>query len=279
MSTNTTIASYYTSEDALERIDRQLREQGIDPEHPTLEALAPYDNFHSRGLGATLDLIALADFPAGARVLDVGGGLGGPARALAARSGAHVTVLDLTPAFVTQGRVLTERLGMSDQVELEVGDGTAMPFPDASFDGAWTQHSTMNIENKEALYAEIHRVLKPGGRLVMHEVMGGNGDPIDYPVPWAGEAAFSFLRPEGEMRALIGASGFRELAWEDETAKVLSFMDRGQGASAAERSGPAQQPPGQMILFGPAFVERIQNFGKNLGTGRLVVIQALFERE
>ncbi len=278
MSTNNPIASYYTSEDALERIDRHLREQGIDPEHPTLEALAPYDNFHSRGLAATLDLIALADFPAGARVLDVGGGMGGPARALASRSDAHVTVLDLTPAFVTQGRVLTERLGMSDRVDFEVGDGTAMPFGDASFDGAWTQHSTMNIDNKEALYAEIHRVLKPGGRLVLHEVMAGNGEPIDYPVPWAGEAAFSFLRPAEEVRALIADSGFRELAWEDESAKVLAFVDRGQGASSAERSGPAYQPPGQMILFGPAFVERIQNFGKNLAAGRLVVIQALFER-
>jgi len=180
---------------------------------------------------------------------------------------------------VTQGRVLTERLGMSDRVDFEVGDGTAMPFGDASFDGAWTQHSTMNIDNKEALYAEIHRVLKPGGRLVLHEVMAGNGEPIDYPVPWAGEAAFSFLRPAEEVRALIADSGFRELAWEDESAKVLAFVDRGQGASSAERSGPAYQPPGQMILFGPAFVERIQNFGKNLAAGRLVVIQALFERD
>lgn len=279
MTNEHSIASYYTSEDALERIDRHLREQGIDPEHPTLEALAPYDNFHSRGLGATLELIALADFPAGARVLDVGGGMGGPARVLADRSGAHVTVLDLTPAFVTQGRVLTERLGMSERVEFAVGDGTAMTFPDASFDGAWTQHSTMNIDNKEGLYSEIHRVLKPGGRLVMQEVMAGNGDPVAYPVPWASDVSLSFLRPVEETRALISASGFRELAWTDETANVLAFVDRGQGASAAERSGPAQQPPGQSILFGPAFVERIQNIGRNLASGRLAVIHALFERE
>lgn len=278
MSTTNPIASYYTSENVLERIDQNLRERGIDPEHPTLEALAPYDNFHSRGLGATLDLIALADFPAGARVVDVGGGMGGPARTLAARSDAHVTVLDLTPAFVEQGRVLTERLGMSDRIDFQVGDGTAMPFDDASFDGALTQHSTMNIDNKEALYAEIHRVLKPGGRLAMHEVMTGNGEPIDFPVPWATEPALSFLRPAEDVRALIASSGFRELAWEDETAKVLAFMNQGQGASPAERSGLGKQPPGQLIVFGPAFVERIKNIGKNLASGRLVIIQALFER-
>ncbi|MCA9860989.1 MAG: class I SAM-dependent methyltransferase [Thermomicrobiales bacterium] len=279
MSTQNPIASHYTSEDALERIDRHLREQGLDPAHPTLESLAPYDNFHSRGLAATLDLIALADFPAGARVLDIGGGLGGPARALASRTGAHVTVLDLTPAFVEQGHILSDRVGLSDKVDFELGDGTQMPFADGSFAGAWTQHATMNIANKNALYAEIHRVLKPGSRLAMHEVMLGNSDPIDYPMPWAGSAELSFLRSASDMRALIASAGFRELAWEDETPKVLEFVARGRDASPAERTGPAQQPPGQMILFGPAFVERIQNFGRNLGMGRLVVIQAMFERK
>jgi SAM-dependent methyltransferase len=189
-----------------------------------------------------------------------------------------VTVLDLTPAFVTQGRTLTERVGMTAQVDFVEGDGTAMPFDDADFDGVWTQHSSMNIENKDALYAEIHRVLKPGGRLVLHEIMGGNGEPVAYPVPWAGEASLSFLRPAEEMRALIAAAGFRELAWEDETSKVLAFAG-GRGATSAERSGPAQQPPGQTILFGSAFVERIQNLMKNLAAGRLVVVQALFERD
>lgn len=279
MTAQNPITSHYTAEDALARIDRHLSEQGIDPERPTLEALAPYDNFHSRGLAATLDLIALSGFPAGARVLDVGGGLGGPARALAARTGAHVTVLDLTPSFVTQGRVLTERVGMSDQVDFEAGDGTAMPFAAASFDGVWTQHSTMNIEDKEALYAEIHRVLKPGGRLAMHEVLASNGDLIDYPQPRAAEASYSFLSPAGQTRSLIAQSGFRELAWQDETGKVLDFFDRARGASPTGRSGPAQQPPGQIILFGPAFVERIQNFARNLAMGRLVVIQAVFERQ
>ena len=142
MSTNQQVASHYTAEDALERIDMHLRERGIDPAHPTLESLAPYDNFHSRGLGATLDLIALADFPAGARVLDVGGGLGGPARVLADRAKVHVTVLDLTPSFVEQGRVLSERVGMGDQVDFQLGDGTDMPFANESYDGAWTEHST-----------------------------------------------------------------------------------------------------------------------------------------
>jgi SAM-dependent methyltransferase len=175
--------------------------------------------------------------------------------------------------------VLTERVGLSDQVDFEVGDGTAMPFDDASFDGAWTQHSTMNIDNKEALYAEIHRVLKPGGRLVMQEVMGGNGEPVDYPVPWTTDPAYSFLRSAEQMRALIAASGFRELAWNDETAKVVSAAAPGQANLQSLSGAPAQQPPGQTILFGPGFIERLKNVGRAMADGRLVVIQALFERD
>ncbi|HET9661460.1 MAG TPA: class I SAM-dependent methyltransferase [Thermomicrobiales bacterium] len=272
MNTNAQVASHYTAEDVVQRIDALLREQGIDPAHPTLDSLAPYDNFHSRGLEATLDLIALANFPAGARVLDIGGGLGGPARVLADRAKVQVTVLDLTPSFIEQGRILTERVGMSDQVAFELGDGTAMPFADESFDGVWTQHSTMNIPDKRGLYSEIHRVLKPGGRLVMQEVMAANGEPVVYPVPWAVTADLSFLSLATEMRASIVDAGFRELAWENETQKVLGALGPPQGGA------PSQQPAGLTVLFGPAFLERIRNMGSNFRSGTLVVVQALFER-
>lgn len=270
MTTNEQIASHYTAANVLDRIDEQLRKQGINPEHPTLEALAPFDNLHSRGPGATIDQIALAGFPAGARVLDVGGGLGGPARALASRADVQVTVLDLTPAFVEQGRILTERLGMSDRVSFELGDGTKMPFADGSFDGVWTQHSTMNIAGKEALYAEIHRVLIPGGRLAMHEVIEGNGEPVDFPLPWAVTPASSDLRNADAMRALIAAAGFRELFWEDESEKVGAFLMSAPAADLAT-------PPGAAVL-GQAFQERFENFGSNLAAGKIVVIRALFER-
>lgn len=268
MSINSQIASHYTTANALELLDQRLREQGIDPERPTLEALAPFDNFHSRGAEATNDQIELAGFPTGARVLDVGGGLGGPARTLASRANVHVTVLDLTPSFVEQGRTLTARLGMSDLVDFEVGDGTAMPFADVSFDGVWTQHSTMNIQNKEALYAEIHRVLKPGGRLVMHEVVAGNGAPIDYPMPWASTAELSDMRSADALRSLIVSAGFRELFWEDESANVLAFMERMRSAA------PGQPAP----LLGLDFQERLKRFSMNLAAGKLAVIRALFER-
>lgn len=269
MSRNDAIASHYTTENALARIDEQLRAQGIDPEHPTLEALAPYDNFHSRGLGAVIDQIALADYPGGARVLDVGGGLGGPARVLASRADVHVTVLDLTPQFIEYGRILTERVGLADKVVFELGDATRMPFADATFDGAWTQHSTMNIADKDALYAEIHRVLKPGGRLAMHEVLAGNGSPVHFPVPWADWPEISFLLDVPTTRSLIEAAGFREVVWSDESEAVLAFLER----AAAEA-----QSPGQAVLLGTAFSQRLQNFGRNLRDGALVVVRAAYER-
>jgi SAM-dependent methyltransferase len=150
-----------------------------------------------------------------------------------------------------------------------------MPFADESFDGAWTQHSTMNIPDKEALYAEIHRVLKPGGRLAMHEVMGGTVEPVDYPQPWATTVDFSFVQPATEMRTLIADAGFRELAWNDETANVIAFT---APADAPPVPGSAALPPGQIVLFGPAFQERIRNLGMDLRQDKLAVIQALFER-
>lgn len=272
MNTNEQIASHYSGIDVLQRIDANLTENGADPLHPTLEQLAPYDNFHSRGLASTLDVIAMANFPAGGRVLDVGGGLGGPARALAARAQVHVKVLDLTPGFVEIGRILTERVGMSGQVEFDLGDGTCMPYANAIFDGVWTQHSTMNIENKEALYAEIHRVLKRGGRLAMHEVMQGPVSPPDYPQPWADRPEVSFLRTPEAVRTLLAATGFRELVCEDETASVIAFTGPQPGAS------PPARPPGQTILWGPSFVERFQNFSRDLQEKKLVVVRALFER-
>jgi len=275
MSTNDQVASHYTAADMLQRIDANLAESGVDPEHPTLEALAPFDNFHSRGPAATFDMIAMAQFPAGARVLDIGGGLGGPARTLASRAKVHVTVLDLTPSFVDTGRILTERLGMSDLVELQLGDGTKMPFADESFDGAWTQHSTMNIPDKAALYAEIHRVLKPSGRLAMQEVMQGHAEGATYPLPWATSEEFSFLMPVDETRSLIVASGFRELVWEDESEAVLAVTPVPGAPPSAQRSA---QPAGQTVLWGPAFVERIQNETRGLKDGSLVIVRALFER-
>jgi SAM-dependent methyltransferase len=183
----------------------------------SVEDIAPADHFHGGGLPATERLARLVAPAAGTRVLDVGGGLGGPARTLAVRHGCRVTVLDLTESYVRAGELLTERLRLADRVDHRVGDALALPFPAGAFDMVWTQNSGMNIADKERLYAGFHRVLRPGGVLAFQEPMAGPGGQPILPLMWARDASQSFLRTPDEMRALLESTGFRVRVWDDVT--------------------------------------------------------------
>ena len=105
----------------------------------------------------------------------------------------------------------------------------------------------------------------------MHEVMKGPTEGVDYPLPWASTQESSFLHSPDAVRALIEEAAFRELVWEDETEKILT-------SGPPPGASPSTQPPGQTILWGPAFVQRIQNITRDLREGKLMVIRALFER-
>src|SRR5262249_41031485 len=153
-----TVAAHYGREGLLESILKALGSAGKDPERLAVDDLVLFDQFHLRGRDATLELFKLAGIGRGDRVLDVGGGIGGPARTLAS-AGCSVTVLDLTEEFCRTGAVLTERVGLASRVAFRHGSALAIPFNDAAFDAVWTQHSSMNIEDKEKLYGEIARVL------------------------------------------------------------------------------------------------------------------------
>ena len=162
MSTTPDIAGHYTSGDLLARLEARLRADGIDPARPTFEALAPYDHFHGRGIEATEELVAGLDVSPTDHLLDVGSGIGGPARYFAKRFDCRVSGIDLTAEFCEVARHLTAQLGLSDHVSFEQGDALAMPFNDAAFDGAYTMNVSMNIRDKRAFFREISRVLKPG---------------------------------------------------------------------------------------------------------------------
>jgi SAM-dependent methyltransferase len=269
--TDAGVSAHYGRADLGETILEALRAAGKDPDRLTIEDLAPVDQFHTRGMEATLELAELAELRGGDRVLDVGGGLGGPARTLAARFGCIVTVLDLTEAFCRGGEDLTRRSGLADRVTFRHGSALAMPFADGAFDVGWTQHSSMNIEDKERLYAEIHRVLRPGGRLVIHEVMAGAAGPVHMPVPWAEDERISFLRTPEEMRVLIAGAGFVERTWEDMSDTTAAWM-RG-----LQTDGPPP-PLGIQLILGPVTAEAFRNIRRNMEEGRIRVVRALFDR-
>lgn len=263
---------HYGRADLGERILAALRAAGKDLEALTVEDLSPIDHFHIRGREATLELARLADFSATHHVLDVGGGIGGPARTLAAELGCRVTVLDLTEEFCRVGEMLSQRTGFADRVSFRAGSALAMPFEDRSFDAAWTQHSSMNIEDKATLYAEIHRVLRPGARLAIHEIMAGPGADLHFPVPWSSDGTISFLRTPESMRSLIAAAGFHEVAWIDGSSVALGWV--------RDRLAAAGPPPvlGLHVLIGENTPVAMRNVERNFAEERIRVVEAVFER-
>ena len=252
-----------------------LRAAGKDIDSLTHADLAPVDQFHTGGRKATLELARLADIRADEHVVDVGGGVGGPARTLAAEFGCHVTVIDITEEFCRVGELLTARTGLSGSVAFETGSALDMPFPDSGFDVAWTQHSTMNIAAKEQLYGEIYRVLRPGGRLAMHEIMAGSLQPIHFPAHWASTPALSFLLPSQIMRDLITRAGFRERVWVDQSVPALEGFRKGLEAVNAASSPP---PLGLHLLMGETFKPALVNMVRNLEEGRIATIKAVYEK-
>jgi SAM-dependent methyltransferase len=267
------LSTHYGEGDLTGRILDALRAAGKDV-GPTPDDLAPLDQFHIGGKETTRQLAERAGLDSGQSVLDVGGGIGGPARTLAGLYGCHVTVLDLTEAYCRAGEMLTDLTGLSDRVSFRHGNALDLPFPGEAFDLVWTQHSSMNIKDKERLYAEIHRVLRPGGRLALHEIMAGPVQPVHFPVPWTRDPAFCFLRTPEEMRALLSSSGFAEIAWDDVTPSALAW-----NRNWAEKSaGMPPRPLGIHVLLGPEMPEMGRNMLRNLAEDRIVVIQAVLAR-
>ena len=251
---------------ALQKVEKNL-------DALTIDDLAPVDQFHVRGKQSTLELAQRAGISAGQRILDVGGGLGGPARTLATLFGCDVTVIDLTEEYCRVGEMLTARVGLSNRVRHQHGNALALPFPDASFDVLWTQHSTMNIEDKPSVYAEFQRVLRHEGRYALQEIMQGENTPVHFPVPWARDQAISFLQPPTAIRQLIQAAGFTSLSWVDETASARDWYDK------RVQSATSGLPPlGIHLLLGEDMMAMSQNQIRNLNENRIAIVQAVFQK-
>lgn len=266
------VSDHYGRGDLGRIILAALRAAGKDPDALTVEDLAPIDQLHVHGKEATLELARLTGLTPAMKVLDVGGGIGGPARTLASEFGCALTVLDLTEEFCRVGEMLTARTRLSDRVTFRLGNALDMPFSDNSFDVVWVQHSSMNIAAKERFFAEIYRVLRSGGRLALHEIMAGSVTPIHFPVPWARNPLISHLWPPETVRTLIKGMGFKEVAWVDATASAVAGVKK---RLAAIQATPGMQL-GQHVLFGPDFAQMLHNHMRNEEEDRTIVIQGVF---
>jgi sarcosine/dimethylglycine N-methyltransferase len=263
------VRDHYRATGLTGRLKTALLALGPEDRHLTPQELANLDQFHTRGLAATVELGKLAGLTAGMSILDVGSGVGGPARFLAATCGCRVTGIDLSEPFVEAARYLTGRTGQGGQVSFETASALELPFESGRFDVALLQHVAMNIADRPRLYREIRRVLKPGGRLATFDVVLTGGEP-HYPVPWARTPATSFLLTEAATRAAIEPAGFRTLAWHDDTEAAKAWI------AQLRASGPPPSP-NLGVLMGPDFAELAANLGRNLMEGRIGILTAVFE--
>jgi SAM-dependent methyltransferase len=217
------LEAHYSAHDIEARILAAVRAAGLNPEQRlSPEELGSLDHFHTGGFRASLDLLELAQIRAEDRVLDIGAGLAGSARMLASAVGCRVDCIELSADYCA-GAVLLNRLtGLDDRIHVHEGSALDLPFPDDSFDVAWMQNVGMNIENKRMLYAEICRVLNPGGQFAFQEMAAGKTATSYFPLPWATDPADSFLASAEEMRSVLGESGFIAELFEDTSDAHLS---------------------------------------------------------
>ncbi|MBN8996507.1 MAG: methyltransferase domain-containing protein [Rhizobiales bacterium] len=271
MSVEKQVAAHYGRSGSEKPLLDALRAAGKDVDRLTTADLAPVDEFHLGWRAATVGFGKALAFPSGAHVLDIGSGIGGPARYLAETFGVTVTGIDLTPEYVALADALTRRVGLADRVAFREANALALPFDDASFDGAYTIHVAMNIADKAKLIAETRRVLKPGATFGIYDVMRVAVGDLPYPLPWALTGETSFVEPSAAYRQWLGAAGFTIVSERDRSAEVKEIVRANR--ERLEREGSSALGP--HTLMGPGWAERSANAGKALQQGLIAPVEII----
>lgn len=258
--------AHYSARDIETRILAAVRAAGLNPDQRLSPAeLGALDHFHTGGLRASRELLELARIQAEDRVLDIGAGLAGPARLLASERGCRVDCIELSSDFCA-GAVLLNRLtGLDDRIEVHRGSALALPFPDDSFEVAWMQNVGMNIADKQKLYGEIYRVLKPGGRFAFQEMAAGEAPTSHFPLPWATDPADSFLVSAEAMRSLLDESGFDAEHFEDTSDAHL-------GRATAD----AAPSPLTLGVYVDNLAQKAGNARRSLQEGQVRLVRGVF---
>jgi SAM-dependent methyltransferase len=274
MSTANSVARHYGSSGIAERVLAAFRAANGTDARPTPETLAPFDHFHGRGVLATQEIAAQLELRPGERVLDIGSGLGGPARWFAATFAVAVTGVDLTPEFCAAAEALNAATGLADRVTIIQASALALPVPDGAFDAAYSQNVIMNIADKQLFYREAFRALRPGGRLALSNLCAGPAGEPHFPVPWATTRDTNFLATPEEMRADLLAAGFA----------IADFRDITEATREAQRRTRERIDKGEVpkiavdIIMGKRAREMQWNSIRSIEEGRGSAIEALVRK-
>lgn len=269
---NDEIVGNYSSGSLLETIRTGISALGKTTESITMGDLAPVEEFHIGGRQATGDLLDQIGLGPQDRLLDIGCGIGGTSRFAAATYGARVDGVDLTPEFIATGTEICKWQGVHGLVSLHVGDALDNRFADNSFDAACMLHVGMNIADKAALFAEIARSLRPGGRLALYDVMKNDDGARAYPVPWATGPEMCAIASLQTYRDALDGAGFTIVSMRDRTEFAAAFFARMQQG----RQGRAGPPPiGLHLIMGADTPAKMANMITNIATGRISPIEII----
>jgi ubiquinone/menaquinone biosynthesis C-methylase UbiE len=269
------ISEHYCSPDLINRITSGLQKMGKSIDTVTIDDLASVDEFHLRGPKATLEIIELLQPQADSRLIDLGSGLGGPARRFAANIGCHVTGVDLSSDYCNTARELSKWLHLDSKTDFVEGSVTELAgSKDSSFDGAFSIHVAMNIRDRNAFYTHVARVLKTGARFVMYDVILGDKDTkVKYPQPWAVDVAESFLLTAVQMLAELEQAGFSIETTRDDSLQALEFL-KTRVTKMHQRGSP---PLSLATVLGPVVQQIMPNLIQNFiaGSLRLLAVSAI----
>tara|TARA_E500000331_G_scaffold128362_1_gene125704 strand:+ start:272 stop:1099 length:828 start_codon:yes stop_codon:yes gene_type:complete len=269
---NDVIVSHYENVDLYQRITDALQSAGKNLDAITVEDLVEVDEFHIGGIQATNDLLDQLDIGPETRVLDIGSGLGGPARHISSRYGAKLTGIDLTPEFVETATRLTDLCKLD--INFHVGSALDIPLEDGGFDLATLIHVGMNLPDKATLFTETARVLRPEGVFAVYDVMSIAKNHPNFPVPWASTKAGSFLEPPEKYRSAAEAAGFVLLAERARVEFALDFFKKLKADT--EKNGPSQV--GLHLVMGPDTPTKIKNMIDAIKDGWIAPVEMLFKK-
>ncbi len=266
---------YYTTTNLFSSILKALKAAGKDINNLTIKDLAPVDSFHIRGIEATKELASLIKIKPVDKILDVGCGIGGSARFLASNYGCFVTGIDITEEYCNAAAELSKLLKLENKTEFHHADTIDLPFEKESFDIVWSEHVQMNVENKQKLYEEIYRVLKPGGKLIFYDVFTGMEEKVFYPVPWADDSSTDFLIGQNETINLIESLNFKINYWEDITELSKDWFT----TAFTKMKNRKPYPLGLHLVMGENSDEKFHNMVRNLNEDKITVVQAVVEKK